>query len=818
MSPTEASFLKHLVTAGLPVLWFPPQLDGAGNWLPEIQDGDDLVQTGTWNGYNFPRWKDPEVRTLHEVRNADHVDELLAREPRPAFMLMTGHGVDIVDLDFHGARHSDTDYHAKIRAAIPRPVAVVTTPTGGTHVYVASSGKHNESNSHSQVDYRGERGLAALPGTRRMVGGEILSYTVVSDWDADNLSAIPDTALALYDEFRAEVRRCNVCAAVATKVGLSHGGVPLGDGTGWDALEETPTVYDPDDPFGLPPTRELADGLLTWEELLSPWFNVVGRRETDLYLIRAGKAMEGRGGKSAVIHCADNRIVVYSSDLPVTTGTQLSKLDVFCAIKEQANPGTAPDDFADRMKWMRDRWAGLLYSERGLDVPRHLRLKCADDTVARAPAYPVLPEEFWEAHPVLKRIRAEAEPRRASPEAVLMCVMLRVLLHIGHQVVLPPLGGNDPEEGATLNAGAILVAGYGEGKGRAEKVADRYVPSKHMIVAAASGQAFAHMYGKMEKTPKEQQDPHDPLAAEPKFVRTHWSRYLQYDEMDEFEAQMNMQNSTLSPVLRKVLTEDHLSERVAIGRDSKLPGVEGFRTVFVAHGQPTRLDWLLSGESSGGFPQRLWYVYAAAERPAEEYLDPDFVAPPIEPLDLAIPQGWQMPDDIRQDRPKVCVPIPRDARYESGVWEYECPEDDRRGMLNVRLKAYAALLVLLPGMEQDDVWKLATDFHSLCYRTRHYALELIKRDKRRKTKVLIEAKVHEQRTLGKARSEDELADTKAHVRSRILAILSRNDKATRRQFHQALSSNRRMYLDEVLEQMETDNEIGLSQSGTYALK
>lgn len=799
----------------MPVIWAPPQLDGDGNWLPEIQDGDTKLPTGTWYGFNFPKWRDAATRTLHEVRDAAHVDELLAREPRPAFLLLTGHGLDAFDLDVHAIQHGERNHVERVLAAVTHPVARVTTPTGGTHLIVPSSGKHNDSNTHSQCDYRGAGGLLALPGTRRSVNGVILEY-VVEEFHPEHIGILNPTAEALYDEFSADKRRCNECAFAASKTTGASSGIPLGDGTGWDALEENPPGVNPDDPFGLPTARDLADALLTWEGMLAPWFNVIGRKDSDLYLIRAGKAVEGRQGKSAVIHCADNRFVAYSSDLPVATGTQLTKLDVYCAIKEAESPGEdAPEDFAERMKWMRDRWAGLLYSEHDLEVPRHLRMNCADETVARTPEYPILSDDFWEAHPVLKRIRSESFERSVSPEAVLTGVLLRTLLHIGPQVVLPPRGNsNDPEEGCTLNAGAIIVGEYGDGKGAAEAVADRYVPTRDLRVKSASGQAFARMFGYVE-TPKKSKDDafaHTDADTRPRFVRTHWARYTLYDEMDEFEAQMNMQNSTLSPVLRSILTSDVLEERVAIGKDSQQPRVDGFRVVFVAHAQPTRIDWLLTHQASGGFPQRLWYSYAAADQ--QDF--PEEEIPAIEPLDLALPDGWRMPDDIKSTPRRVVVPLTMDMRREVWDWAKSAPEDDKRGMLCVRLKAYAAMLVLMPDLLPEDRWKLATDFHSLCYRTRHYAQTLIKRERQRQVARTTQAKVAEQSALSKARAADEIAETKREIRRRVLAILDDGNPQAKRKLLSVFSSNRRTYLDEVLVTMETDQEIR-NEDGRYRL-
>lgn len=799
----------------MPVLWAAPQLDGNGNWLPELTDQDtgEVIATGTWNGYNFPRWRDPETRTLHEVHDAEHVDILMARTPRPAFLLLTGHGVDVVDMDAKpNGEHPEADYKSRMLEAVGTPGALVDTPGGGVHLYIATTGKHSEANTHTQIDYRGAGGLVALPGTLRRVNGVDVEY-VARLWDSSSFS-VPDAALALYDEYRSEKRKCNLCVTQMTaRSGSGSSGIPLGDGTGWEMLEERPTAIQIDDPlWSQSSPRDLADATLTWEELLSPWFNVVGRRDSNLYLIRAGKAQEGRPGKSAVLHCADNRLVVYSSDLPIQTGTQLSKLDVYCAVREADEPGEdMPEDFSERMKWLRQRWSAPLYDRAGLDIPRYLRGSCGDKAISRAPAYPTLPDTFWEEHPTLKRIRMDAEQRGASPEGAFACLLVRVLLHVGHQVVLPPKFGNDPALGATLNVGVVLTAHFGRGKGEAEAIAEAYLPVKHMTADMASGQTFSLAFGTWERQAR---DPEDPMAEAQVFRRNCWARYLQYDEMDRFKSQMGMQNSTLSPMLRTALTSDYISERFAINRESRMPAIDGFRLAFTAHGQPERLEWLLVDEATGGFPQRLWYIYAESEMPAEEYLDPDFEPDPIERIELSLPPGWQPADEIRPDPPRVIVSLPRIAKEQVRKWQWTCEDGDQRGMLTVRLKAYAAMMALLPDLSQEKLWELATEFHSLSFRTHQHVLDQLRAANTKRNAIKNAAKAEEQRALGKARVTDELTAAKRLTRARVLASLEGVSLSARQMFR-ALEGC--AHVDDVLREMVEAGEITKSDEG-YALR
>lgn len=797
-SETNLEFLRWLVEAGVPVIWANPVLDSEGNWLPEIVDEStgEVEATGTWNGYHFPKWRDPTIRERHRISRPEDVDYFYAKEPRPAFLLLTGHVFDGVDFDMHADdEHPEREAQqaAVLEALGMYSAARIVTPSGGQHFYGASTGRHSESNVHTRVDYRGVGGLIALPGTLRRTSDGDVTYNVV-DWTPENAATeVPVEVLDLLDQYRVEFRNCAHCRVSLQRNSSMPAGVALGDGEGWEALDEElePVLFD--DPFADVPARDLADSLLTWREILAPWFNVVGVRGSDLVLIRAGKAAEGRAGKSAMLHVADNRCVIYSADFPVETNTQLSKLDVYCALKEMETPGDAPADFAENLKYLRDRWAGTLYHRAGINVPRYLRVNCADPAVERQAPYPTLPGEFWENHPLLKQMKRDCEMRGTSPEAVLAAVLVRTLLKIGHQVVLPPQFGTEAELGATLNTGLVIAAPTGEGKGEAENQASAYVPIKGMKADPASGQSFNLLFGVMEK-----KDPSDPLAGG--FKRTHWSRYLQYDEMDRFKNQMGQQNSTLSSQLRSCLTSDYLSERIAINRDSRGEAVDGFRICFTAHAQPVRLDWLMTEEDSGGFPQRLWYAYAAGEMPAEEYLDPDFQPPVIEPVDLNMPSGWELPDTSNPTPERTLVPLPRVAREQIRRWRWNCETGDQRGMLCVREKSYAALLVLLDGTTPEEAWELATQFHDYSKAVKQYIVTQIDQELRRKRRIDEEKKLFSAKFHAAGMEEHVESKTYESCKTRVLDMLS-DGPLVRRQMANRISKAQKRHLTDVLNQL-----------------
>lgn len=811
----ESEYLKFLVSSGAPVLWCPPVTDGDGNWLPEV-DGEGTGTAGS--GYWLPHHKDPVVREKHRIREAEDVDYFLAKEPRPAFILLTGHVFDVVDVDVREAdeEHQELQREARLRmqeTCRAAGIATIATPSGGTHWLVPSDETlHSTSNTHTRIDYRGRGGIAWLPGTRKRVG----KYHVVAC--SGRIGGSCDLSIGLLlAEFRQAFKDCVACKKQQQeRAQLLYSGLRLGEGAGWDGIEEDLPVVDWTDPLTDTHPKAVANATMTWRELLSPWFDVIGVRDSIVWLMRAGKVQEGRQGKSAILDLATNTCTIWSSDWPIATGVQLGKLDVYAAIKEFETPGNAPEDFAEQMQYLRDRWGGEVVASVGVAVPDRLRMQAANH--AKLPVgFPVLPDEFWEMDPLLKRIYQDSDVRRASPEGVLSSILCYTISHIGHQVRIPGLFSDEARAGATLNMGQIKVGEPGAGKGQGEKIAAMFV-EPYCLKKFASGQAFPKAYGRMIK-------PSKPTAAElaadpfldpnplPYYERTNWSVYTEYAELDEFKAQAASDTSTLSSILRDVTTSDVLSERVAVSEQSNSGEVIGFRFCFTAHAQPLKLEWLIE-QSSNGFPQRFWWIWSKPRpKSREELLALPRVAPPIVPLNLQIPAGWEMQEHGDADKPMVLVPLPDCATEDVILWEYDCPGDDVRGMLCVRLKAYSALKVLLPEMDECDVWKLATMFHTYSREVRLHVEEGLRAEKAKASAVV--RKMAQETAVAVTEATEAKRQTLmyAKCRARVVSIFAEKRAATRRELTRRLSASQKEMLDEVMEDLSAEGTLRATATG-----
>lgn len=817
----EREYLEFLVSSGCPVLWCQPVVDGNGAWLPEIVDREtgEITGTGTaGSGYWLPTHKDPVVREKHRIRQPADVEHFLNKEPRPAFILLTGHVFDVVDIDnrpdeLHDEVHRDA--RRRMQTIVDgRAVAEIDTPSGGWHYLVPTDPSlHSTSNVHSRIDYRGKGGIAWLPGTRKASG----EYTVVSYSNALVEQSIPEIG-ELLAEFRVAHRECEHCRVQAEeRAQRLYSGLRLGEGAGWDMVEEDLKAFDPTDPLEDTSAQNVANCTLTWRELLSPWFDVIGVRDTDVWLIRAGKVAEGRQGKSAVLHLADNRVVIYSSDWPVATGTQLSKLDVYAAIKEFEQPGEMPDEFAEQLKYLRDRWSAGLLAANGVSVSPALASK-AGNSGEIPPSFPVLSTEFWEADPTLKRIYTDADLRRASPEGVLSSILVYILSNVGHQVRLPGRFSDDPREGASLNCAQIKVGGPGDGKGTSEAIARSYI-SPPVVRKFASGQAFPKAFGRRVPMPpptEEELEDMDPFELQRRpthrFERTNWSVYTEYEELDEFKAQGSSDTSTLSSVLRDVITSDNLIERVAVSEQSNSGSVTGFRFCMTAHAQPLRLEWLLE-QSTNGFPQRFWWVWAAARvKSREELRRQPRVAPRIVPLSLEIPDEWALQTREDEEKPYVLVELPDCAHEDVATWELDADEDDVRGMLCVRLKSFVALKILLPEMDECDVWKLATAFHRYSLEVRRYTQALINADKAKNVAISRRMAAETAVTVQEAQEAKRLEGARARCRGRVFAVLGEGPKKPGA-LRARLSAGQQEVFYEVLDHMEAAGEVAKTEDG-----
>ncbi len=123
-------------------------------------------------------------RGFHEATvDAWQVESWWRQHPRANIAVPTGaaSGVVVVDVDVHGV----DGYAAFARAArsglLPEPLAVVTTPTGGRHLYYSADPEHEQRSwqvGRAGIDFRGDGGYIIVPPSLRTIDGRREAYRV----------------------------------------------------------------------------------------------------------------------------------------------------------------------------------------------------------------------------------------------------------------------------------------------------------------------------------------------------------------------------------------------------------------------------------------------------------------------------------------------------------------------------------------------------------------------------------------------------------------------------------------------------------------
>ncbi|BEH01844.1 hypothetical protein brsh051_11250 [Brooklawnia propionicigenes] len=92
-------------------------------------------------------------------------------------------GVVVVDVDVHGVNGYPAASRAARAGLIPEPMATVTTPTSGRHLYFAADPDREQRSwqvARAGVDFRGDGGYIIVPPSARMIDGERVPYRVES--------------------------------------------------------------------------------------------------------------------------------------------------------------------------------------------------------------------------------------------------------------------------------------------------------------------------------------------------------------------------------------------------------------------------------------------------------------------------------------------------------------------------------------------------------------------------------------------------------------------------------------------------------------
>ena len=152
---TDLAVARRLATSGLPVFVASPNPD----FDPDVKDPRDRRS----REFEFPqRWQ-------YTVADPAALD---GWEPGCAVCLVAGADLDVVDVDTKNGADVD-DQRRRLNDAGVVILGEASTPSGGRHLYVASTGICSLNRPDLGVDYRGRgsdgsgAGLVYLPGTSR---------------------------------------------------------------------------------------------------------------------------------------------------------------------------------------------------------------------------------------------------------------------------------------------------------------------------------------------------------------------------------------------------------------------------------------------------------------------------------------------------------------------------------------------------------------------------------------------------------------------------------------------------------------------------
>lgn len=211
---------RELIAGGIPVFAAPPALDAAGNWDPT---GGTGKKQGSGCGYWLPTAWEKTVPSEKWLNPKAPGYEEKAWRPGWALGAVMGHGMDLLDVDPRNG--GDATREALVQAGMwPRTYGAASTPSGGTHEFVASLNVGSRDDLRPGLDVKGglpdgsSRGFAWIAPTIKAskVTGELVAYRWTTPPDLDALTdGEDDSGEAIAEMVRAS-RGSSSSSATAT--------------------------------------------------------------------------------------------------------------------------------------------------------------------------------------------------------------------------------------------------------------------------------------------------------------------------------------------------------------------------------------------------------------------------------------------------------------------------------------------------------------------------------------------------------------------------------------------------------------------------
>lgn len=158
-----------------------------GEGVPLPLAARELAQLGVPVFPCVPGGKRPiTTRGFHEATTeAAQVVSWWRQRPAANLAIPTGaaSGLVVVDIDVHKVDGYVAARNAARSEVLPEPLAVVTTPTGGSHLYFPAAAEHEQRSwqvGRAGIDFRGDGGYIIAPPSQRMIDGRRIPYRVES--------------------------------------------------------------------------------------------------------------------------------------------------------------------------------------------------------------------------------------------------------------------------------------------------------------------------------------------------------------------------------------------------------------------------------------------------------------------------------------------------------------------------------------------------------------------------------------------------------------------------------------------------------------
>ncbi len=543
----------------------------------------------------------------------------------------------------------------------------------------------------------------------------------------------------------------------------------------WTPAERTHRTSDGDGP------ADHYNVAVEWVDLLEPagWRRVYERGNTT-YWRRPGK---DHGLSASTNHDGHDLFHVFTSSTTFEQERSYTRFHTYAILHHHADLSAA----------------GKALYEQGYGERRE-REKAK--TKAKAPAdgggeeSPVserhLPDEFWNARPILEHVRQAARSRYLSPDAVLAAVLARVAACSPHTIELPATIGI----ACGLSYFAALTGPPEAGKSTGVGLAAELLPAPDGVLdrlPVGSGEGMVDvLFDMVEET--------DDKGKAVKVKRqTRHAAIFYIDEGAVLTDLASRKGSTILPTLRTAWTHGTLGAANASVETRRILDGRSYVYGVVLGIQPEKAAELLA-DANAGTPQR--FVWLAATDPTAPDDTPEWPGPlpwtPLAPGDLAAYHvnrgGWNrytmtlaacITQAIRADR----LAVLRESEERAEL-------DAHRLLGRVKTAGVLALLDHRMDVTEDD-WNLAGMVVETSRNVRSHVVNTVDAATRRRSEAA--AELHSARELHVDRKRVENA--KASATKTVANIVRRHAKAqeheggcTRRCLSIAMSGRQRDYI------------------------